>query len=125
MSAAFRAFEAGQGKTWAIRVPSVSFIHWPEVAQDIRERKFASIADMKQEDLLVLDDVGAEQDPFKDVAATLCQVMSRREERFTVITSNVPIEKWPERFDTRVTDRLLRNSELVNLFGLPTYAARQ
>ena len=125
LSAAFRAFEDGRGRTWARRVPSLTFARWPEAAQEIRERNLSSIPDLCDEDLLLLDDVGAEHDPFKDVASTLCQVLSRREEKFTVITSNVPPETWPQRFDTRITDRLLRNSEVVNLFGLPTYAARQ
>lgn len=120
-AASFRAFEQG---LWP-RVPSASFVRWPEVACEIRARNLTSIEDMHAADLLIMDDIGAEHDPWREVTSALCQVLSRREEKFTVITTNIAPEQWPEKFDVRIADRLLRNSEVVNLFGLPSYAMIQ
>lgn len=126
MACGQKAFDAGAGKTWTgASIPSVSFFRWPEVADQIRAKDHSPVDDLKEVDLAILDDVGAENDPFKEVANVLCQVLTRRERKFTVITTNIRPEEWTERFDSRITDRMLRNSVVVDLFGLPSYAMIQ
>ena len=121
-STAFQAFVAGKGKTWGKRIPALEFMRWPEIVDDFKNGNYGTVNDMIDTDLLVLDDVGAEHDPSKSAASKLCQILSRRERKFTVLTSNVPPTQWPERFDTRIADRLIRNSEVIDLFGVPSYA---
>lgn len=103
-------------------VPSTLCVSWPMACNALNERKFSLVQDYIQSDLLVLDDIGAENDPWKVCADKLCQVLSRRERKFTVITTNVKPVEWPNKFDGRIADRLLRNSIVVDLTGLKSYA---
>lgn len=73
--------------------------------------------------LVVIDDIGAEHDPSKIGMEKLCQVLSRRENKFTVITTNITIDQWPEKFDERVFSRLNRNTTLIDLSEVPDYNA--
>jgi hypothetical protein len=120
-AAAFTVFENGRGLTWK-NIPSIAYHSWPMVADAFKEGRYSVVDDMMEADLLVLDDLGAEHDPSKNATGKLCQVLSRREHKHTVITTNIKLEEWAVVFDTRIADRLLRNSEVVTLFGLPSYA---
>lgn len=98
------------------------FFSWPEVVDQFKANDYSAVETAKECGLLVIDDIGAEYDPSKNAADKLCQILSKREKRFTVITTNIKIEQWPERFNTRIADRLMRNSEIVNLFGVESYS---
>ena len=74
-------------------------------------------------DLVVIDDVGSENDPWKVCADKFCQILSRREKKFTVVTTNVTPEQWTERFDGRINDRLMRSS-VVNQLSAESYSLR-
>jgi len=114
---------AFESKAWGERkVPSVHYLSWPEAAGRFNEKNLGDMEDAISADLLVLDDVGAENDPFKICADKFCQILSRREFKFTVLTTNIAPSAWAEQFDGRITDRLMRNSKIVNLTGVPSYA---
>ena len=89
-AAAMKAFEDGGGKTWK-RLPSVVYLKWPEVVDSFRDNLNGSMDDMINAGLLILDDVGAEYDPTQSATNKLCQVLSRREKEFTIITTNITI----------------------------------
>lgn len=120
-AAAMKAFDDGLGKTWK-RLPSVVYLNWPEVVDSFRENFTGTMDDMLSAGLLVLDDVGAEYDPTQNATNKLCQILTRREKEFTVITTNVNPISWADKFDARICDRFLRNSEVVDLFGVRSYA---
>ena len=118
-AAAQQAFDRGG---WGARkIPATVYRSWPELANEFNDKKFTGMDDLLAADLLTLDDVGAENDPWKICADKLCQVLSKRERRFTVITTNILPEAWAETFDTRIADRFLRNSRVINLAGVPSY----
>jgi len=119
---AFRAFETG--KWGRHQTPSNMFICWPEAASQFNEKNFSSISDAMDSDLLIVDDIGAENDPWKICADRLCQIMSRREKRFTVITTNIQPAQWARVFDGRINDRLLRNSVVVDISSVKSYSIR-
>lgn len=94
---------------------------WPELADEFKAKNFSALEDLFTTDLVLLDDIGAEDDPFNVAADKLCQILSRREKKFTVITSN----KAPEEFaviDPRIADRFFRNSKIVDLTGASSYS---
>lgn len=80
--------------------------------------------DAFENDLVILDDIGAETDQYKSGIPNdkLCQILSRREKRFTVVTTNIAPQNWMERFDGRINDRLCRNSVILDISGVPSYA---
>lgn len=119
-SMSFKAWESGNW--YPEKIPSTTLARWPEVVNEIRAEKLTRLPQMYADDLVIIDDIGAEQDPFKQGVDKLCQVLSRRQGAFTVITTNVQPEAWPTRFDLRIADRLMRDSIVVTLFGIPSYA---
>jgi DNA replication protein DnaC len=120
--AAFSAWEQGH---WKGKVPSVGFYRWPELCKGFEERNYAVVDDTHGMSLVVLDDVGAEKStsPWHkdDASDKLCQILSRRERKFTLITTNIPPGHWADRFDFRVADRFMRNSKVVDLSNVPSY----
>ena len=104
--------------------PTCHFLRWPEVADEFGLRNYSSLTDSLATELLVIDDIGAESDPWKVCADKLCQILNRRERMFTVVTTNIQPTHWAERFDGRIADRLFRNSVIVDLSGVPSYSVK-
>lgn len=120
LAASMKAFETEKwGKH---KLPNAIFISWPEAASAFAEKQYGIIEDAFEHDLVIIDDIGAENDPWQICADKLCQILSRREIKFTVITTNIDPEKWIDRFDGRINDRLLRNSVVVNIGDVESYA---
>lgn len=106
-------------------VPGSAMFRWPEIVDGFKNGDYSVMDDLFLTDLIVLDDLGAEHDPSKMATNKLCQVMSRREKTFTMITTNVKPDEWAQAFDTRTADRFLRNSVIVDLTGLESYVLRK
>jgi len=113
------AFSAS--KAWP-RSPMSSMMLWPAIADAIAIGEVGSIEEAFEDDGLILDDVGAENDRFRQSADKLCQILSRREYKFTLLTTNFEQKDWALKFEARVVDRLMRNSVVVNLDKVPSFA---
>lgn len=106
----------------AHELPSITWVPWPKAVNLINETRTEFLQDVERSSLLVLDDIGAENDPWKKGADRLCQILSHREREFTIVTTNIEPYLWSEKYDVRIADRLVRNSVIVNLEGVPSYA---
>lgn len=73
-------------------------------------------------DMLIVDDIGAEHDPNKSSLEKLYLILERRERKWTWINTNFPPDKWEEKFERRVADRLFRNSIHLDLTNVPSYS---
>ena len=121
-TAAVSAFET---QKWGeSKFPSACYIAWPEAADAFAEKQFGLMQDAFENDLVILDDIGAENDPWKICKDKLCQILSRRERKFTVVTTNISPTNWETQFDGRINDRLLRNSIIVDISSVPSFAMR-
>lgn len=125
-----KAFQFCQSAaTWAwengfyANVPGTAFYKWPAVADGFKRGEFSVLDDIFDLDTATfIDDIGAEYDPSQMGVDKLCQILSQRENAFTFITTNIVPTQWPTRFDSRIADRLLRNSVLVDLAGVESFA---
>lgn len=106
------------------KFPQSIFIEWPEAAAQFGDKNFSVMQDAIENELVILDDIGAENDPWKVCADKLCQILTRRERQFSIVTTNIQPAEWPQRFDGRINDRLLRNSTVIDLTGVPSFALR-
>ncbi len=103
--------------------PSVARVEWATLVREVTEndnREFAD--DVKSADVVLLDDVGSEEDRFKSGAPVrilgdlLGTLHDKR--RFVFITMNIGPDGWRARWDGRVEDRLLRmDAEIVDMWG--------
>lgn len=105
---------------------SADIVDWPTLVRDVvRHGEGEMFADAHCTGLLLLDDLGAEEDKFRSGEPTtiLRTLLGLRDGMWTVITSNVPPTKWHTVWDDRVADRLLRDSIVVDMSGCPSFAS--
>lgn len=110
---------------WA-SVPSASLVAWSDLASPecVRGDLFADrLRELRDESLLVLDDVGSEIDRFRTGAPIerLRRVLDERRGRHTIVTTNFGPSEWGTAWDVRVADRLCRDAEIV-LLDAPPYS---
>lgn len=101
------------------------FVNWAAIVDGFKPPRcdYQIVEDLQICTLLVLDDIGAEYDPSKLGAAKLYSALNRREHRWNIITTNYTPEEWGQQFDNKVSSRLFRNAEHIDLTGVPDYSA--
>lgn len=98
---------------------------WPELChRAMKDEDDWRWSEARQCGLLLLDDVGSEADKYKSGEPTtlLGGLLGVRKNRWTVITTNVPVANWRKVWDQRVADRLFRDSRIVDLEDCPSFA---
>lgn len=112
---------------------TVMSVSWAQVVRELTERDNPEFMDdLREANVLLLDDVGSEEDRYRSGSPTriLGDLLDdlHRKIRFVFITTNIAPEGWRERWDGRVEDRLLRlDAEIMNLWecGVESYASRK
>lgn len=102
-------------------IPDCVLVNWPARVDEFKSGLW-TIDDLCECALLLLDDLGAEHDPSGVGTAKLYQILERRECRWTIITSNLTPDYWTAKWERRITDRLLRRAQLVDLSNVPSYS---
>lgn len=121
------AVEAWSRGVWGSTVPSTFFAPWSQISGADEEAKGGIWIDAASADLVVLDDVGSEVDQFKSGRPTenlrlMLEERATRRRGFTLITTNVLRKSWPERWDARIADRLIRNAHAVECVTERSYS---
>lgn len=98
-----------------------AFWSWPELVDLLKAGGWSITVDLASAVVLIIDDLGAEHDPSSVGVDKLCQILSRREHKHTLVTTNIVPAAWQDKFDRRVASRLCRNSTLVDLSQVPDY----
>lgn len=106
---------------WRTHIPSAVICDWPSFVDSDAD---GVAKDLQDADLAALDDVGAEVDQYKSgkPAEILRRFLSLRAGKFTIVTTNVPQSAWAQKWDERVSDRLCRQSFIVDMTAVPSYA---
>jgi len=77
-------------------------------------------------DMLYIDDLGAEKDTTGYVKGKMCELLSRRVGKWTLITSNLSLESLGESYDNRIASRIIRDENvLVSIKDVQDYALRK
>lgn len=98
------------------------FRNWPGLLDLLKGGNWEATDDLFDATVLILDDIGAAHDPSRVGVDKLCQLLSHREERWTLVTTNLGPAEWPDVFDRRVASRLLRGlSTVVDLSTAPDF----
>ena len=119
----------GHGKQWVERNNHISTLtclywHWPALLDALKNGGWDLIEDCFSTPLLIIDELGGGHDPSTVGIDKLCQILTRREHRWTLITTNLAPADWRSAFDNRVASRLFRNSTLIDLSDVPDYSAK-
>ncbi len=106
-----------------MRVPNCVYRMWPAVVKGFKQEQFLIVDYLMTEFLAIIDDIGAEHDPSRFGAEELYLILSRREDKFTIITTNISPAEWEQKFERRIASRLLRNSTIIDLSEVPDFNA--
>ena len=99
------------------------FIDWMKTIESLRDKEFYWVREIAEADFVVLDEIGAENPPTAYVSAKLFDVLNRRLNKWTVITSNRSVEAWAE-IEVRISSRLVRPPNRVVHSNATDYALR-
>ena len=105
----------------------MAYADWPKLVEITDDAEYEDAArDLREADVVLLDDVGAETDRFKSGAPTsrLRRILSDLENRWVLITTNLMPDQFLGRWDARVASRLSA-ARVFNAPNTPDYRAIQ
>lgn len=114
----------GIGEDAEYRLPICKFYNWPSLMTEMKSGEWGIVEEILPAELLILDDVGAEHDPSHIAVERLYVVLEARVNRWTIITTNYGPAHWENRFERRISSRLMRNSRHVALDQVPDWNSR-
>lgn len=97
--------------------------YWPSFIEELRDRKFHRMTEAADANLLLLDEVVIEHDPSGYAKDKLCDLLSRRVGKWTILTSNLSLARLGE-LDTRIPSRMVRDGSKVIDCTTTDYALR-
>jgi len=117
-----------------VRSPATQFWSWPELLDALKGGSWGIVKELFPPshdpesntgcELLIIDELGGGHDPTFVGVDKLCQILSARENAWTVVTTNILPAAWETSFDLRVKSRLHRNAVHIDLSEVPDYATR-
>ena len=113
---------ASNSESVGARLSNSAIVHWPSVVNGFHNGEFGATDDILNASLAVIDDIGAEHDPSGYGREQLYLVLSRREFRWNIITTNLPPGAWHDRLERRIASRLFRNADHIDLSSVPDYS---
>lgn len=100
-------------------------IWWPGFINELRagRESYERLKDTSRWPLLYLDEIGATRDTTGFVADQLYVITAQRENKWTIVTSNLTFAQIGE-VDTRIASRCLRNDGIVVEINTVDYSTR-
>jgi DNA replication protein DnaC len=102
--------------------PSVVIANWPRIVDGFKRDQWAAVDDLESSTMTIIDDIGAEHDPSRIGVEKLYMLLSRREFKWNIVTTNVSPGAWDEKFERRIASRLFRNAQHIDLSQVPDYS---
>ncbi len=118
--------QIGHAKQFITRANHISHLYaiywrWPELLDKMKSGGWDLIEDLFDAPVLIIDELGGGHDPSGVGTDKLCQVLSRREKRWTFITTNLVQSAWETALDRRIASRFFRNSVCIDLSDVPDF----
>lgn len=114
------------GRPWATPSGRVvhadaDFVNWPRMVDKMVNGGWERFESLVKTHCIAVDDIGAEHDPKGFSVEKLYRILNEREDRYTIITTNVGADEWHTRFEKRIASRFLRNSIVVDMTEVPDF----
>jgi DNA replication protein DnaC len=101
----------------------VSMFFWPRLLSKLRDGEYWKVADIADSNFLFLDEIAIEHDASGFARDKLCEILSCRVGKWTVLTSNLTLQQL-EAIDGRIASRMVRDRNIVIPVETVDYAAR-
>lgn len=102
--------------------PMVRYFYWPRFLDNLKGGAWELVYEACEADLLILDELGGGYDPTRLGVDKLGTILSHREKKWTMATTNLEPTAWEEALDRRVASRLFRNAVHVDLSQVPDHS---
>lgn len=105
------------------RICTTAWADWPKLAEIKDTEDYEEAArDIREADVVFLDDLGAETDKFKsgEHVSRLRRLLNELEGKAVMMTTNLKPSEWAKQWDERVESRLLMAKHL-DCFEVPDY----
>lgn len=129
-----KTFLANSIYTWAATCPHLTFHKtllsgiskrfWPKLVTRLRDGEYWAIDDLSESNFVFLDEIAVEHDPSGFAKDKLCELLSRRVGKWTLLTSNLNLEKLGE-MDARIPSRMIRDGSVVVDCSTTDFALRE
>lgn len=96
---------------------------WPRLVTKLREGEYWIVEDLAMANFVFLDEIAVEHDPSGFAKDKLCELLSRRVGKWTLLTSNLSLEKLGE-MDARIPSRMIRDGSVVVDCSTQDYSLR-
>jgi len=97
---------------------------WPKLVTKLRDQEFWQIDDLADANFVFLDEIAVEHDPSGFAKDKLCELLSRRVGKWTLLTSNLSLEKLGE-MDARIPSRMIRDGSVAVDCSTTDYSLRK
>lgn len=119
--------QVGRGIEYVVRPNHITHLqtetwHWPTLVSNLMQGQWELVEQLSAAGVLLVDELGGEYDPKKIGSEKFNTILSRRRELWTMITTNIEIDKWDQVFERRIASRLHRGSVIVDLSDVPDYS---
>lgn len=102
--------------------PSAMLVSWAEIVDGFKRDEWMILEDLQAANLLAIDDLGAEHDPSRIGVEKLYVLLSRRENSWNLITTNLSPSAWEQKFERRIASRLYRNALHLDMIQVPDFS---
>lgn len=99
-------------------------VFWPKLLSQLRDQDYWRVQDLSDCNFVFIDEVSVEHDPSGFAKDKLCEILSCRVNKWTVITSNLTLQKLAE-IDARISSRMIRGKSVVVEVNTIDYALRK
>jgi DNA replication protein DnaC len=86
---------------------------WIDAVSEMQAGDFTGLRELRHDWFLCLDDIGTQRANNEFAVVKLYEVLCARQDLFTVITCNFPLDEIGEKMDARIASRLTRNMSMV------------
>ena len=106
----------------SLRCPIIN-TYWPTLLNQLRDGQYYRVTDLIGANVVLIDELTIDHDPSGFAADKLCHILSGRVGKWTLITSNLTIERI-EQLDRRIASRMVRGGSVVINCNTQDYAMR-
>jgi DNA replication protein DnaC len=107
------------------RRPNCVWLDYAKFTARLRNGEYDLAQYLRDDFLVVLDDIGAARDTTEFVADHLFNLCNQRLGRWTIFTTNLTLNEVRDRIDPRVASRLVRDQNVVVQIKAGDYALRR
>lgn len=101
------------------------YAHWPTLRRKLANRDWGMLDSLVDKHLLIMDEIresGEKTDVFREA---LSDLISCRMGRWTILTCNLSLDQIGKQIDTRISSRIVRDSNVLINFNCQDFSMRK